>query len=169
MNTAKELYAVAYIRDDLRAVVIKMSQQLTSPTAPRELVIQARQLSEEEARELPEQIPWDEQLIRAGLHLFISLLPVEHTLQGEQNVECGDSLLHHLARMTATAINDVKRVSARLPGSESSVFPGYLPLHRPGHQVDRHALGDAAGHDRGLSRGCRTTDRAYFALADGEK
>ncbi|KAI6198275.1 Symplekin [Aphelenchoides fujianensis] len=105
VSMAKELYAEEHIRDDLRAFVIRMSEQLTLPTAPLALVAHVRHLSDEQKKELADlgdPILWDEQLIRCALYVFMALLPVDH------------SLLTQLARITANAkTTEVKRVIFR--------------------------------------------------------
>ncbi|KAI6213950.1 hypothetical protein M3Y94_00211900 [Aphelenchoides besseyi] len=105
VTAAKELLGDEKIRDDLRELIIKMSEDLTLPTAPLQLVANTRHLTDEETNELHEQgeaVPWDEQLIRSGLYLFMAVLPVDH------------SLLKQLASITANAkTTEVKRVIFR--------------------------------------------------------
>ncbi|CAD5225913.1 unnamed protein product [Bursaphelenchus okinawaensis] len=97
VTTAKELYVVDYIRDDLRDAIVEMSYQLTSPTAPKEIVVQVRRLSNEEADLLEDDTPWDESLVKAVIHLLVTLLPSD------------DSLLKHLAEITAKTTKDAQR------------------------------------------------------------
>ncbi|CAD5230284.1 unnamed protein product [Bursaphelenchus xylophilus] len=97
VNTAKELYMVDYIRDDLRDAVVEMSYQLTLPFAPKDLIIQVRRLSAEEIEELRDETPWEEELVKAAIHLLVALLPSD------------DSLLIHLAQITAKSTKDAQR------------------------------------------------------------
>lgn len=58
-----------------------MSNQLTLPRPPKQLVIHCQRLSEAQANELDEgALAWDDTLIRAALYLFISILAIDHVL-----------------------------------------------------------------------------------------
>lgn len=74
-----------------------MSELLVSPTAPR-VIWHANGRFTREIEEVLDEIPWDESLIRAGLFLFLSLLPQE------------PSLLRQLASVYARAGTEIKRV-----------------------------------------------------------
>ncbi|KAH7694411.1 Symplekin, partial [Aphelenchoides avenae] len=100
VKTAKELYQIDYIRDDVRAYVIKMSEYLVEPTVPKPLLVGSGRAEEEDADKVGD-VPWDEPIIRAALHLFIAVLPHDH------------SLLHQLASVCARTTNEIKRVTFR--------------------------------------------------------
>ncbi|KAI1712308.1 symplekin [Ditylenchus destructor] len=100
VKTAKELYQIDYIRNDVRDFVIQMSELLVEPTAPKVIWHNNGRL-DKQTEESVTEMPWDESLIRAGLHLFLSMLAIDH------------SLLHHLASVCARANTEIKRVTFR--------------------------------------------------------
>jgi len=74
-----------------------MSELLVAPTSPR-VIWHANGRLARELEEIIDEMPWDESLIRAGLFLFLSLLPQE------------PSLLKQLASVYARAGTEIKRV-----------------------------------------------------------
>jgi hypothetical protein len=93
------LYQLDFMRQDVRAFLVEMSELLVEPSAPRALW-HANGRLEREIEELVEEMPWDESLIRAGLYLFLALLPQD------------PSLLHQLASVYAQSGTEIKRVRA---------------------------------------------------------
>jgi len=93
------LYEIDYVRNDVRARVIEMSELLVRPTAPTVIWHRTGRF-DRRTEEAMEEMPWDESLIKAALHLFLALLPSDH------------SLLHQLASVCARASTEIKRVSA---------------------------------------------------------
>lgn len=89
VETAKELYQIDYIRNDVREYLVCMIEYCTRPTPPAQL-----------CTNLPEGTSprWDDNTIRSALHLFLSVLPIDH------------SLIHNLASVYAKSSNDIKRV-----------------------------------------------------------
>uniref|UniRef100_A0A915DFV1 Uncharacterized protein n=1 Tax=Ditylenchus dipsaci TaxID=166011 RepID=A0A915DFV1_9BILA len=100
VRTAKELYQIDYIRNDVREFVIQMSENLVQPTAPK-VIWHKNGRMDKVTEESITEMPWDESLIRAGLHLFLSLLANDH------------SLLQQLASVCARANTEIKRVTFR--------------------------------------------------------
>lgn len=74
-----------------------MCELLVEPMAPR-VLWHANGRFEREVEEQIEEMQWDEALIRAGLYLFLALLPHD------------SSLLHHLANVYARSGTEIKRV-----------------------------------------------------------
>lgn len=74
-----------------------MSERLVEPTAPK-VIWQNNGRVDKETEENLEEMPWDESLIKAGLHLFLNVLPEDH------------SLLHQLASVCSRANTEIKRV-----------------------------------------------------------
>ncbi|KAI6186995.1 Symplekin [Aphelenchoides besseyi] len=105
VDTHNERITLPYDVRESCVTAAKELLDLTLPTAPLQLVANTRHLTDEETNELHEQgeaVPWDEQLIRSGLYLFMAVLPVDH------------SLLKQLASITANAkTTEVKRVIFR--------------------------------------------------------
>lgn len=93
----KELYQLDYLRGDVRHFLVEMGDYLVLPTAPR-VIWHANGRVDRSVEEQIDEMPWDEGLIRAGLFLFLSLLPLDH------------SLLNHLASIYARAGTEIKRV-----------------------------------------------------------
>src|SRR5687768_419232 len=97
VKTVKELYQLDSLRPDVRTFLVQMSELLVEPTAPR-VLWQAKGRVDREIEEVIEEMAWDEALIRAGLYLFMALLPQD------------PSLLHQLASVYARAGTEIKRV-----------------------------------------------------------
>nr|CAD2201950.1 unnamed protein product [Meloidogyne enterolobii] len=89
-----------FLRSDVRGFLVEMSELLVAPTAPR-VIWHANGRLARELEEIIDEMPWDESLIRAGLFLFLSLLPQE------------PSLLKQLASVYARAGTEIKRVTFR--------------------------------------------------------
>ncbi|CAK5081376.1 unnamed protein product [Meloidogyne enterolobii] len=100
VKTIKELYQLDFLRSDVRGFLVEMSELLVAPTAPR-VIWHANGRLARELEEIIDEMPWDESLIRAGLFLFLSLLPQE------------PSLLKQLASVYARAGTEIKRVTFR--------------------------------------------------------
>ncbi|KAL7071482.1 hypothetical protein ACQ4LE_009472 [Meloidogyne hapla] len=100
VKTVKELYQLDFLRSDVREFLVEMSELLVAPTAPR-VIWHANGRFAREVEEIIDEMPWDESLIRAGLFLFLSLLPQE------------PSLLKQLASVYARAGTEIKRVTFR--------------------------------------------------------
>nr|CAD2157656.1 unnamed protein product [Meloidogyne enterolobii] len=100
VKTIKELYQLDFLRSDVRGFLVEMSELLVAPTSPR-VIWHANGRLARELEEIIDEMPWDESLIRAGLFLFLSLLPQE------------PSLLKQLASVYARAGTEIKRVTFR--------------------------------------------------------
>uniref|UniRef100_A0A1I8BMH1 DUF3453 domain-containing protein n=1 Tax=Meloidogyne hapla TaxID=6305 RepID=A0A1I8BMH1_MELHA len=100
VKTVKELYQLDFLRSDVREFLVEMSELLVAPTAPR-VIWHANGRFAREVEEIIDEMPWDESLIRAGLFLFLSLLPQE------------PSLLKQLASVYARAGTEIKRLTER--------------------------------------------------------
>ena len=111
-----------------------MSELLVEPTAPC-VLRHANGRLEREVEELREEMPWDESLIRAGLFLFLSLLPQD------------PSLLHQLASVYARSGTEIKRVLFFILSTNFVQNKGHIPKHRTGNQINWNALGVFAGND----------------------
>lgn len=91
------MYRDDKIRSDIRECVIEMSERLVEPTASR-VIWQNNGRVDKETEETIYEMPWDESLIKAGLHLFLNVLHDDHTL------------LHQLSSVCARANTEIKRV-----------------------------------------------------------
>ncbi|MFH4977060.1 hypothetical protein AB6A40_003769 [Gnathostoma spinigerum] len=89
IETARELYQLDYMRNDVRDYLICAIEFFVLPTPPP-------QISDHLPNESGSQ--WNEITIRAGLNLFLAILPVDH------------SLIHNLASVYAKSSNDIKKV-----------------------------------------------------------
>ncbi|KAL3096947.1 hypothetical protein niasHS_002663 [Heterodera schachtii] len=98
VKTVKELFQLDFLRGEVRLFLVEMSEYLVCPTAPR-VIWHANGRVERQVEELVEEMPWEESLIRAGLFLFLSLLPLDH------------SLLDQLASVYARAGTEIKRMT----------------------------------------------------------
>ncbi|KAI3418914.1 hypothetical protein GPALN_008011 [Globodera pallida] len=98
VKTVKELFQLDFLRGDVRQFLVEMGEYLVYPTAPR-VIWHANGRVERQLEEVIEEMPWDESLIRAGLFLLLSLLPLDH------------SLLNHLASVYARAGTEIKRMT----------------------------------------------------------
>ncbi|KAK0411598.1 hypothetical protein QR680_005736 [Steinernema hermaphroditum] len=99
IETAKELYMISYIKQDVQRFASDMVQLCTQPAAP--LPIVANYFGDEYVEKLQAEErsePWSEALIKSALCLFFALMPLEH------------SLIKTLADVYSKANNDVKRV-----------------------------------------------------------
>jgi hypothetical protein len=80
----KELFEIGYVRSDVRQFVIDMTDSLTQPTPPAQLLIANgridRKMQEDMAPNADLGIAWDDGLVRAGIHMFVTLLPHDHSL-----------------------------------------------------------------------------------------
>uniref|UniRef100_A0A914ZJU9 Symplekin n=2 Tax=Parascaris univalens TaxID=6257 RepID=A0A914ZJU9_PARUN len=92
VETAKELYQIPYVRGDVREYLVCTIEFCLRPSPPPQIC------SNFEDGATPQ---WDDVTIRAALHLFLSILPLDH------------SLIHNLAAVYAKASNDIKRVTLR--------------------------------------------------------
>lgn len=81
----------------MRNFVIEMSENLVQRTAPKVLWHKNGRI-DKKTEETITEMHWDENLIRAALHLFLSLLPNDH------------SLLQQLSSVCARANTEIKRV-----------------------------------------------------------
>ena len=92
-----------------------MSELLVSPTAPR-VIWHANGRFAREVEELLDEVPWDEKLIKAGLFLFLSLLPQE------------PSLLKQLSSVYARTGTEIKRVFLCFNLRDNLLFPHFIFL-----------------------------------------
>ncbi|VDK78043.1 unnamed protein product [Litomosoides sigmodontis] len=92
VETAKELYQIDYVRGDVREYLVRSINYCAGPVPPPQLCTYVK----EDAR--PQ---WDDAAIRITLNLFLSILPLDH------------SLIHILAGVYAKSSNDIKRVTLR--------------------------------------------------------
>ncbi|KHN82354.1 Symplekin [Toxocara canis] len=92
VETAKELYQIPYVRSDVREYLVCTIEYCLRPSPPPQI-----------CPNLAEGVvpQWDDATIRSALHLFLSILPIDH------------SLVHNLAAVYAKASNDIKRVTLR--------------------------------------------------------
>lgn len=90
------MYKIDYIKNDIRDYVIEMSEKLVEPTAPK-VIWQNNGRVDKETEDTIDAMPWDESLIKAGLHLFLNVLHEDHTL------------LHQLSSVCARANTEIKR------------------------------------------------------------
>lgn len=86
---------------------------------PKSLIIHSRRLTEFQASELnEEECSWDETLIRAALHLFMSILPIDHSLLHQVAFSSYSFDMYNdcfkLAKITGKATNEVKRLIFRI-------------------------------------------------------
>lgn len=86
-----------------------MSEYLVKPTAPRIIWASTGRVDEARAADM-EEMPWDESLVKAALHLFLSLLPHDN------------SLLLQLASVYARANKEIKRVGEQCYLRKSKKF-----------------------------------------------
>jgi hypothetical protein len=98
VKTVKELYQMDFLRIDVRSFLVEMCELLVETTAPR-VLWHANGRLDKEIEEIIEEMPWDESLIRAGLYLFLALLPQD------------PSLLQQLASVYARSGTEIKRVN----------------------------------------------------------
>lgn len=101
VKTVKELYQLDFLRADVREFLVEMCELLTKPTVPRVLWHANGRVESREIEEMIDIMPWDESLIRAGLYLFLALLPQD------------PSLLQQLASVYARSGTEIKRVTFR--------------------------------------------------------
>uniref|UniRef100_A0A0R3RPZ9 DUF3453 domain-containing protein n=1 Tax=Elaeophora elaphi TaxID=1147741 RepID=A0A0R3RPZ9_9BILA len=92
VETAKELYQIDYVKGDVREYLVRSINYCTRSVPPPQLCA-----SEKEDTRLQ----WDDAAIRITLNLFLSILPLDH------------SLIHTLAAVYAKSSNDIKRVTLR--------------------------------------------------------
>ena len=106
VKTAKELYQIDFVRPDVQKFVIEMIETLVLPyPSPLILLANARidRKAMDEGQSMDISIPWDDTLVRSAIHLFVSLLPHDH------------SLLHHLTSICARTLTEVTRVIINKP------------------------------------------------------
>uniref|UniRef100_A0A1I7YMY2 DUF3453 domain-containing protein n=1 Tax=Steinernema glaseri TaxID=37863 RepID=A0A1I7YMY2_9BILA len=99
IETAKELYMIKYIRDDVTRFAAEMANLCSEPSTP--LAIVQSYFGDEYAEKLQAEgrtEPWTEPLIKSAWCLFLALMPLEH------------SLITTLAEVYAKAANSVKKV-----------------------------------------------------------
>ncbi|KAL3985802.1 hypothetical protein ACH3XW_40140 [Acanthocheilonema viteae] len=92
VETAKELYQIDYVRGDVREYLICSINYCTKPIPPPQLYTYEKEGAKPQ---------WDDAAIRITLNLFLSILPLDH------------SLIHTLADVYAKSSNDIKRVTLR--------------------------------------------------------
>ncbi|EFO27641.2 symplekin [Loa loa] len=92
IETAKELYQIDYVRGDVREYLISSINCCTKSVPPSQLYAYEK----ESVKSL-----WNDAAIRITLNLFLSILPLDH------------SLIHTLAAVYAKSSNDIKRVTLR--------------------------------------------------------
>lgn len=92
VETAKELYQIDYVRGDVREYLVSSINYCTRPIPPAQLNTYEKESTKSD---------WDDASIRITLNLFLSILPLDH------------SLIHTLAAVYAKSSNDIKRVTLR--------------------------------------------------------
>ncbi|VDK54206.1 unnamed protein product [Anisakis simplex] len=92
VETAKELYQIPYVKNDVREYLLCTIEYLLRPSPPPQICANLEE---------GVQPRWDDTTIRSALHLFLSILPIDH------------SLIHTLAAVYAKSSNDIKRVTLR--------------------------------------------------------
>uniref|UniRef100_A0A158R605 DUF3453 domain-containing protein n=1 Tax=Syphacia muris TaxID=451379 RepID=A0A158R605_9BILA len=92
VEIAKELFQINFVRNDVKDYLIKSLEYFTEPVPPSQV-----------CANLPEgtEPQWNDVTIRTSLYLFLSVLPLDH------------SLIHNLAKVYALSSNDIKRVMLR--------------------------------------------------------
>ncbi|KAM3716869.1 Symplekin [Dirofilaria immitis] len=92
VETAKELYQIDYVKEDVRKYLVCSIDYCTRPVPPPQLYANEKEGTKPQ---------WDDATIRITLNLFLSILPLDH------------SLIHTLAAVYAKSSNDIKRVTLR--------------------------------------------------------